>query len=31
MGGWSEQKIVARLWIVTIVLVVGALLTVNIR
>lgn len=31
MGGWSEQKIVARLWIVTIMLVVASLLTVNIR
>ncbi|MBL0922665.1 MAG: phospho-N-acetylmuramoyl-pentapeptide-transferase [Phycisphaerales bacterium] len=31
MGGWTEQKIVARLWIVTIVLVAVAMVMIKVR
>ncbi len=31
MGGWSEQKIVARLWIITMVLVAVAMVSIKVR
>jgi len=31
MGGWAEQKIVARLWIVTVILVALALASIKVR